>query len=56
VVYDFLTSLYSSLFNSEILLRIWDQMFFYINMNDAKSRRKGIWMILAPALLVIAKQ
>jgi len=25
-------------------------------MNDAKSRRKGIWMILAPALLVIAKQ
>ena len=51
LVYDSMTSLYSDYFHSDILLRIWDQMIF--NFNTSQKKR-GIWMILAPAMLMIA--
>ena len=51
LIYDSMTSLYSDYFHSECLLRIWDQMIF--NFNTSQKKR-GIWLILAPSILVIA--
>ena len=56
LVYEQITSLYSNVFHSDTLFRIWDQMIFYFNMNDQKSKKKGIWMILAPAILIISQK
>lgn len=53
LVYESMTSLYCNYFHSGTLLRIWDQMIFYFNTNDQSSKRRGIWLILAPALLII---
>jgi hypothetical protein len=51
LVYDSMTCLYSDYFHSDILLRIWDHMIF--NFNTSQKKR-GIWLVLAPALLIIA--
>lgn len=56
LVYDSMTSLYSDFFHSETLLRIWDQMMFYFHTTDQASKRRGTWLVLAPALLVISVQ
>ena len=53
LVYDSLTSLYSDCFSSSALLRIWDQMFFYFATADQK---RGVWMLLAPALMIISQK
>jgi len=54
LVYDSMTSLYSDYFHSDTLLRIWDQMIFYFNTSDQSSKRRAIWLLLAPALLIIS--
>jgi hypothetical protein len=50
LVYDSVSSLYCDYFHSETLLRIWDLMFFYF---ATAERRRGIWLLLAPAILII---
>jgi len=50
LVYDSVTSLYSDNFESNTLLRIWDQLFFHFALADKK---RGGWMILTPALMII---
>jgi len=54
LVYDSITSLYSDFFHSDTLLKIWDMTIFYFNTNDQSSKRRGIWLLMAPALLIIA--
>jgi hypothetical protein len=54
LVYDSMTSLYCDQFHSETLLRIWDLMIFYFNTFDQSSKRRAIWLLLAPALLIIS--
>ena len=56
LVYDSMTSLYCDYFHSDTLLRIWDQMIFYFNTTDQSSKRRGIWLLLAPALLIISEK
>lgn len=51
LVYDSISSLYCDYFHSETLLRIWDLMIFYFNTSE---RRRGIWLLLAPALLIFS--
>lgn len=31
-------------------------MIFYFNTTDASSKRRGIWLLLAPALLIIKEK
>lgn len=54
LVYDSMTSLYSDFFHSDTVLRIWDLLIFYFNTSDQSSKRRGIWLLLAPALLIIS--
>lgn len=56
LVYESMTSLYCDYFHSDSLLRIWDQMIFYFNTTDQSSKRRGIWLLLAPALMIIAEK
>ena len=51
MVYDSVTSLYSEMFHSATVLRIWDMMLFNFNTSNKK---RGIWLVLAPSLLIIA--
>ena len=39
------------MFHSDIVLRIWDIMFFNFNTT---FKKRGVWLVLAPALLIIA--
>lgn len=56
LVYESLTSLYSDQFHSDTLYRIWDLMIFYMNTNDRTTKRRGVQLILAPALLIISEK
>ena len=49
-----MTSLYADFFHSDTVLRIWDLLIFYFNTSDQSSKRRGIWLLLAPALLIIS--
>jgi hypothetical protein len=48
------TSLYADFFQSDTLLKIWDNTIFYFMTNDQTSKRRGIWLLMAPALLILA--
>jgi hypothetical protein len=54
LVYDSVTSLYSDQFHSDTLYRIWDLMIFYLNTNSGTTKRRGIQLLLAPALFIIS--
>mmetsp|Transcript_5079 Transcript_5079/g.7685 ORF Transcript_5079/g.7685 Transcript_5079/m.7685 type:complete len:214 (+) Transcript_5079:4140-4781(+) len=54
LVYDSMTSLYSDFFHSDTLLKIWDMTIFYFNTNDQSSKRRGVWLLMAPCLLILA--
>ena len=54
LVYDSMTSLYSDFFHSDTVLRIWDLLIFYFNTSDQSSKRRGIWLLLDPTLLIIS--
>jgi len=49
-----MTRLTSDYFHSHTHLTIWDQMIFYFNTSDQSSKRRAIWLLLAPALLIIS--
>jgi hypothetical protein len=51
LIYDSVSCLYCDYFHSDTLLRIWDLMFFYFV--SAAERKRGIWLLLAPALLIL---
>ena len=53
LIYDSVTSLYSDMFHSETLYRIWDMLIFYLNASETKENK--IWpvqVITAPAIMI----
>lgn len=55
LVYKPISSLYATFFSSDIVLRLWDLIIFAFSTLKSTDRKQGLWYILAPAFLVLAK-
>lgn len=55
LVYKPILSLYATFFSSDIVLRLWDLIFFAFSTLNKADRKQGLWYILTPAYLVLAK-
>lgn len=56
LVYAPILSMYSQFFSSELVLRLWDIIFYSFSFKDKLNRKQGLWYILAPAYLVLKKK
>lgn len=56
LVYGPILSLYSNFFSTELVLRLWDIIFFSFSAKEKRFRKRGLWYILAPAYLVLKRK
>jgi hypothetical protein len=55
LIYKPLLSLYSNFFSTDLVLRLWDLIFFWFGAKNKDDRKRGLWYVLAPAYLVLKK-
>lgn len=55
LVYHMIESMYSSHFKSDIVYRLWDQIFYHL-ARIKSERKRGLWWLLAPAAEIICKR
>ena len=55
IVYKPIVSLYSNFFSTDLVLRLWDLIFFWFGAKEQADRKRGLWYVMAPAYLVLKK-
>jgi len=53
LIYRSLMSFYSGFFTSELVLRLWDIMVFFFSTVNAEERKRGVWWLITPAIVVL---
>ena len=51
--YESMTSFYSSVFPTDILMRLWDMVVFNLSTNQLENRKRALWYLLAAPLYMI---
>jgi hypothetical protein len=56
LIYDSLTSFYAHYFSSDVVLRLWDLIIFFISNNLKSLRKRALWYIMAPAYWILKER
>jgi hypothetical protein len=56
LVFKPIVSLYSNTFSTDIVLRLWDLIFFMFSQKNKSWHKRGLWYILGPAYLILKRK
>ena len=56
LIYDSLTSFYAHYFSSDVVLRLWDLIIFFISNQDKILKKRAIWYLMAPAYWILRER
>ena len=56
LIYDQIGSMYSQVFQSEIVFRLWDIIIFNMSTKHKIDRKRALWYIMSPAYLLFREK